>query len=107
MSNDRNVSRREVLASLATGALAIAAAPAILRGRYRLFAESPAEYSARAVRLVERAVVVDMLNQFRFADYAEHPPKSELWLRTPRSFTADDFRQYRTSGIRVFALGQS
>jgi membrane dipeptidase len=105
MSNDRNVSRREALASLASGALAIAAAPAILRGRYRLFAESSTEYSARAVRLVERTVVIDMLNQFRFADYAEHPPKSELWLRTPRSFTEADFQQYRTSGIRVFALG--
>ena len=100
-----NITRREALASLATGALAIAGAPAVLRGRYRLFAESSVEYSARAVRLVERTVVIDMLNQFRFADYAEHPPKSELWLRTPRSFTEADFQQYRTSGIRVFALG--
>jgi membrane dipeptidase len=99
------VSRREALGAIASGALAIAGAPAILRGRYRLFAESSTEYSARAVRLVERTVVIDMLNQFRFADYAEHPPKSELWLRTPRSFTEADFQQYRTSGIRVFALG--
>ena len=99
------ISRRDAIASLATGALAIAGAPAVLRGRFRLFAESAAEYSARAVRLVERTVVIDMLNQFRFADYAEHPPKSELWLRTPRSFTESDFQQYRTSGIRVFALG--
>jgi membrane dipeptidase len=100
-----SVSRREALASLAAGALAVAGAPAILRGRFRLFAESSAEYSARAVRLVERTVVVDMLNQFRFPDYAEHPPKSDLWLRTPRSFTAADFAEYRASGIRVFALG--
>ncbi len=101
------LTRREAIASLAAGALAIAGAPAILRGRYRLFAESSTEYSARAVRLVERTVVVDMLNQFRFPDYAEHPPKSELWLRTPRSFTEADFQQYRTSGIRVFALGSA
>ena len=101
------ISRRDAIASIATGALAIIGAPAILRGRYRLFAESAAEYSARAVRLVERTVVIDMLSQFRFADYAEHPPKSELWLSTPRSFTAADFRQYRTSGVRVFALGQT
>ena len=109
------ISRRDAIASLASGALAsiaagalaTAGAPAILRGRYRLFAESTAEYSARAVKLVERTVVIDMLNQFRFADYADHPPKSELWFNTPRSFTADDFKVYRTSGIRVFALGQS
>jgi membrane dipeptidase len=107
MSNEKNVSRRDAIGSIAAGALAVVGAPAVLRGRYRLFAESTVEYSSRAVRLVERTVVVDMLNQFRFADYAEHPPKSELWLKTPRSFTAEDFRQYRTSGIRVFALGQS
>jgi membrane dipeptidase len=101
------ISRRDAVASLAAGALALAGAPAVLRGRYRLFAQSPAEYSARAVKLVERTVVVDMLNQFRFPDYAEHPPKSELWLHTPRSFTDADFSAYRTSGIRVFALGSS
>ncbi len=105
MPQRTNVSRRDALTTLATGALAIAGAPAILRGRYRLFAESATEYSARAVRLVESTVVIDMLNQFRFADFAEHPPKSELWLHTPRSFTEKDFQQYRTSGIRVFALG--
>jgi membrane dipeptidase len=100
------VSRRDAISTIATAALGLTIAPAVLRGRYRLFAQSPVEYSARAVRLVERTVVIDMLDQFRFADYAEHPPKSELWLRTPRSFTTDDFREYRTSGIRVFALGQ-
>ena len=106
-SDAATLSRREMIVALGTGALAIAGAPAVLRNRYRIFAASPVEYSARAVRLVERTVVIDMLNQFRFADYAEHPPKSELWLRAPRSFTAADFQQYRTSGIRVFALGQS
>lgn len=105
MSNTGNVSRRDALATLAASAIAITGAPAVLRGRYRLFADSAAKYSSRAIRLVERTVVIDMLNQFRFPDYAEHPPKSELWLNTPRSFTAADFEQYRTSGIRVFALG--
>lgn len=105
MSNTGNVSRRDALATLAASAIAITGAPAVLRGRYRLFADSAAKYSSRAIRLVERTVVIDMLNQFRFPDYAEHPPKSELWLNTPRSFTTADFEQYRTSGIRVFALG--
>ncbi|HXD21763.1 MAG TPA: membrane dipeptidase [Gemmatimonadaceae bacterium] len=105
MSNTGNVSRRDALATLAASAIAITGAPAVLRGRYRLFADSAAKYSSRAIRLVERTVVIDMLNQFRFPDYAEHPPKSELWLNTPRSFTAADFEQYRTSGVRVFALG--
>jgi membrane dipeptidase len=49
--------------------------------------------------------VVDLLNQFRFADYSEKPPKSELWLNKPWSFTADDAAIYQGSGINVFALG--
>ncbi len=74
MSNRNNITRRDAIASIAVGAAAIAGAPAILRGRFRLFAESSVEYSARAVRLVERTVVIDMLNQFPlFPDYAEHP----------------------------------
>jgi membrane dipeptidase len=94
------VTRREALR-----ALAIAAAPAVLRGRYRVFAQSNAQYSARAVRLVESSVVVDLLNQFQFPDFAVKPPRIEQWLSTPGTFTPDDAARYRTSGITVFALG--
>jgi hypothetical protein len=41
-----------------------AAAPAVLRGRCRIVAQSATRYSARAIRLVESSVVVDLLNQF-------------------------------------------
>jgi hypothetical protein len=51
--------------------------------------------------------VVDLLNQFRFADYSEKPPKSELWLNRPLSFTPADAAVYQGSGINVFALGHS
>ena len=96
------IGRRESVRRLA--ALAVGA-PIFLTGRYRLFPDVDREYSARAIRLVEETAVVDMLDQFRFADYAERPPASERWLRVPRSFTRDDYETYRTSGIRVFALG--
>jgi len=95
------MTRREALRLVATGA----AAPAILRGRFTLFAQSNAQYSARAVRLVESTVVVDLLNQFQFPDYAVKPPKIEQWLSTPGTFTAEDFARYRSSGITVFCLG--
>jgi membrane dipeptidase len=49
--------------------------------------------------------VVDLLNQFRFADYSEKPPRSQLWLDKPWSFTPADAAIYRDSGISVFALG--
>ncbi len=86
---------------------ALSAAPAVLRGRYRLFAQSSAEYSARAIQLLTETTAVDLLNQFRFADYSEKPPKSELWLNRPETFTPADNAVYQNSGIRVFALGHS
>ena len=94
-------SRRDAVRHLGAGLLA---APAILRGRFSLFG-APQEYSARAIRLVQESVVVDLLNQFRFADFSDKPPKSELWLTKPRSMTAADYELYRTSGYRAIALG--
>lgn len=102
---DRRHSRRDVVRTLALGAAATIAAPAILRGRFRLFAASGTEYSARAIRLVEDTVVVDMLNQFRFPDFREKPVKSQLWMEKPGSFTRADYELYLRSGTRVFALG--
>ena len=86
---------------------ALARAPAALEGRFPLFAQSNKQYSARAIQLLAETTVVDLLNQFRFADYSEKPPKSELWLNKPGSFTAADAAVYQGSGINVFALGHS
>ena len=96
------ITRRHALGALGS---AVLGAPAILRGRYRVFADSPQEYSARAVRVVHQGAVVDLLNQFRFPDYSERPPKIDRWLHAPGSFTAADAAIYRGSGINVFALG--
>ena len=101
----RHPTRRDVVRTLAAGAAVTLGAPAILRGRFRLFAASNAEYSARAIRLVEETVVVDMLNQFRFPDFREKPVKSQLWMEQPGSFTRADYELYLRSGTRVFALG--
>ncbi|MFP5354102.1 MAG: dipeptidase [Gemmatimonadota bacterium] len=98
------LSRRQAIQQLAAS---VVLAPAVLRGRYSLFANSTQQYSARAVRLVQASVVIDLLNQFRFADYAEKPPKSQLWLSKPRSMTPADFEVYRTSGYSVICLGHS
>ena len=95
------ITRREAMRALLAGL----AAPAVLRGRYRLFAQSNAQYSARAVRLVESSVVVDLLNQFQFPDFAIRPPKIEQWLSQPGTFTAEDAARYQGSGITSFSLG--
>jgi membrane dipeptidase len=86
---------------------ALAGASAVLRGRFQLFAQSRAEYSARAIELVAESTVVDRLTQCRGPDYSEKPPnKLELWLNKPASFTAADAATYQSSGINVFALGE-
>jgi membrane dipeptidase len=96
------LSRRTVLKRTA-----LVGASAVLRGRFQLFAQSKAEYSARAIQLVAETTVVDLLNQFRFPDYSEKPAdKLEYWLTKPGSFTASDAATYQSSGIDVFALGE-
>lgn len=86
---------------------ALLGVPVFLRGRFRLFGQSKAEYSSRAVQLMAETPVVDLLNQFRFADYSEKPPKSEQFLQKPGSFTLAEAKAYQDSGIRAFALGHS
>jgi membrane dipeptidase len=101
-ARSRNPSRRDFVQALAVASIG---APAFLRNRYRIFLQDPTQYSDRAIRLVEEATVLDMLNQFRFADFSEDPPRSRRWLTVPASFSADDYEPYRDSGINVFALG--
>ena len=91
------MTRREALKRAAVaGALALAA-PMLNRGRYRLFAAPPAEYSARAVDLVRRSTVIDMLGVLTL-DFN----KQDKWFADPESFTAVDLQPYKDSGINVF-----
>lgn len=86
---------------------AVSGGPAVHRKRYRIFADTSQEYSARAIRLVQESTVVDMLNFFRHADYRDGTPtKDQLWLDVPDSFTEEDFDRYRSSGMNVLALGR-
>jgi membrane dipeptidase len=85
--------------------ITIGLSAAILSNRFRLFAQTPATYSARAIHLVEESPVVDLLNQFLFADLTEKPPKIDRWLNHPETFTKADSESYLNSGINVFGLG--
>jgi membrane dipeptidase len=102
--DERPVSRRTALTQLGS---VLAGAPAILRGRYRVFAQSPVEYSARCIQLMEASIVVDLLNQFRFQDFAEKPPRIDRWLKEPGSLTAADADVYRGSKMTAVALGHA
>jgi membrane dipeptidase len=91
--------RRQFLRAAAGAATALAGAPAVLRGRFQLFAWSPAEYSARAIKLMQEAVVIDML-----APWTLHFDKQSKWAANPESFTDADFQPYLDSGINVWHI---
>ena len=99
--------RRDLLRILGAAASAGALAPAFNRGRYQLFAQSPAEYSARTIQLMQESPVVDMLCQFAFPDLREEgTPRADRWLQNPSTFTADDFAVFKNSGVKTLALGR-
>lgn len=88
-------SRREFLKR----GLALVAFPMINRGRYRLFSRSEHEYSAKAIELVGRSLVIDMLSPLTL-DF----DKSNRWLREASAFDSSDWEVFRSSGIRVFHI---
>ena len=81
------------------------AATAFIRGRHRLWAQSPTEYSTRAIDLVGSITAVDLLSQFRFANAAVKPPKLESWLKDHKTFTPEEAAVYRNAGVKVFSIG--
>lgn len=90
------MNRRNFLKSTASSA-AVGAAM-IHRGRYLLFAGGP-EYSSRAVELVERSTVIDMLAPLWIS-----PGKTQKMLGNPENFKAEEFAPYKNSGINVFHI---
>ena len=89
--------RRQLLKTGALAGAGLLATPMLNRGRYRLFASSPAEYSSRAINLVQQSLVVDMLGVLTL-DFA----KQNRWFTNPESFTAADLQPYKDSGINIF-----
>ncbi len=83
---------------LATTALA-AAAPAFNRGRFRVFPWSGAEYSARAIGLMERSVVIDMLSPLTI-----NFQKLEGWLTKRNGFGDAEWGEVAASGITAFHI---
>ena len=90
------MNRRSFLKS-AGGGVALGAAM-VNRGRHLLFAGRP-EYSARAIELVERSTVIDMLAPLWIS-----PGKTMKMLGNPDNFTAADYAPYKDAGINVFHI---
>jgi membrane dipeptidase len=89
--------RRDFLRAGALAGAGLLAGPMINRGRFSLFADDRSPVSARAIELVGRSMVVDMLGLLTL-DW----PKLWSWQRDPAAFTAADFWKLRDSGVKVF-----
>ncbi|HEU5217403.1 MAG TPA: membrane dipeptidase, partial [Gemmatimonadales bacterium] len=87
------MNRRTVIRS-AAGALL--GAPMLNLGRFRLFGPRAPEYSARCLKLMQEAVVVDMLSPLTISG------QWQKWATAPETFDETLFQKYRGSGINVF-----
>ena len=90
------MNRRNLLSAAAKCA---AGAAMINLGRYKLFAAGAQTYSSRAVDLVQRSTVIDMLAPLWIS-----PSLTQKFLGNPDNFTAADFAPYKQSGINVFHI---
>lgn len=85
--------RRRAMLKAVAGATATLAFPVLNLASYRVFANSPQKYSARAVALVERSLVIDMLAPLAI-DFTP-----EAYART---LTEQEEAAFRSSGITGF-----
>lgn len=99
---EKVISRRAMLKVAGGASLATVFAPMVNLSRYRLFANSSQTYSDRAVKLVGRSTVIDMLHQFNLS----RPQRSKS-LNNPATFTAADFERYKDSGVNVMNIGEN
>jgi membrane dipeptidase len=100
------MNRRTMLKTTAGAAAATAVAPMMNFGSFQLFADAPTKYSQRAVELVGRSTVVDMLNPMSlYAVLAElMTPKSPTWFSDPELFTEKDWQRIKSSGFSVLHI---
>src|SRR4030095_463738 len=98
MKNQSNqMGRREMLKRTGLATTALLGAPMLNRGRFRLFANSRAEYSGKAIDLIGRSLVIDMLSVLTLDFH-----KEAKWFKDPETFTAADVQPFIDSGINVF-----
>ena len=91
------ITRRESFKQIALASAGLVAAPMVNCGRFRLFAHSAAEYSSRAIDLIGRSTVIDMLSVLTLAFN-----KGAKWLNNPELFQSSDLQPFIDSGINVF-----
>jgi membrane dipeptidase len=100
------ITRRQSLKRVVGFAAATIAAPMLNRGWFQLFAQSATKYSARAVDLVQRSTIVDMLNPFTLVGVLApiKGDKRPTWFTNPETFTVSDFQRFKDSHIDVMHI---
>lgn len=66
-------------------------------GRSRVFAADTHEYSSRAIDLVGRSLVIDMLGVLSIDD-----KKADRWISSPEGMSAQELAAFKTCGINAF-----
>src|SRR3990167_9434297 len=89
--------RRRVLRGALGSAATVIGFPMLNFGAYQVFAGTPKTYSARAVKLVERSLVVDMLGVIKI----DFRPEAYALPLTP-----DEVAAFKASGINAFHNAQ-
>jgi membrane dipeptidase len=89
----RGLSRRSLLKSAAATTVASVGLPMLNFGRYQVFADSPLRYSARALELIERSLVIDMLAPLKI-DFSPEAYAGRL--------SEAEEAMFRSSGITAF-----
>jgi membrane dipeptidase len=96
MKPNKTISRRELIKRGLLAGSGLLLFPMINRNRYRVFASSSAEYSARTIDILKQATVLDLLCVLTL-DFN----KQNKWMADPESFTEKDFQPFKDSGINV------
>jgi membrane dipeptidase len=88
--------RRRLLKGVAVGG-ALFLAPMVNRNASRVFAGDETRYSTRAIDLVQRSLVVDMLGVLTMAD-----ADFDRWFYSSDGMTSAEIAAFKESGIKIF-----
>jgi hypothetical protein len=103
MAEMKMITRRQCLKRVVGMGAATIAASMLNCYWFQLFAQSVTKYSARAIDLVQRSTIVDMLNPFTLIGVLAliKSDKRPTWFTHPETFTAVDFQRFQDSRIDV------
>jgi membrane dipeptidase len=100
------MNRRNMMKTAVGAGTAALIAPMMNFASFQLFASTSTKYSDRAVGLVQRSTVIDMLNPLSlYAVLAGFMgEKAPTWFTDPELFTEKDWERFKTSGFNVLHI---